>query len=454
MSVSSPAEISPLRHRISGSLALPGEPGYDLAAPFNVAVPMAPAAVVAAANADDIAETVRFANDNGLRVLPQRTGHGALKMDLEDVLLVHTAQLDELKIDPVGKRARIGAGVIWQQVLDAAAPHGLAPLVGSAPGVGVVGFLTGGGVGPLVRTYGLASDTVLAFEVVTGDGRLLRVTPEEHADLFWGLRGGKHTLGIVTAVEIALLNLTTVHGGAIYFDGTDASGVLHTWREWAQTLPEHANTSIALLQLPPLPGVPEPLAGRFTVAVRFTSIAEADECNALLAPVRAAATPLIDTIGELPHAAIGAVHADPVDPMPVLETSGLLDELTPEAIDTLLSVAGPEADSPQVIVELRLLGGALAREPEHTSAFCHRDAAFSLLVIGVPMMPGVPEHNAAVHAAMRPHLTGNEFPNFGAAVGEARMARVYTENTRTWLAALAERHDPKGVLRVGQTVRA
>ena len=148
------------------------------------------------------------------------------------------------------------------------------------------------------------------------------------------------------------------------------------------------------------------------------------------------------------------MHADPVDPMPVLETSGLLDELTPEAIDTLLSVAGPNANSPQILVELRLLGGALAREPEHTSAFCHRDAAFSLLVIGVPMMPGVPEHNAAVHAAMRPHLTGNEFPNFGAAVGEARMARVYTENTRTWLAALAERHDPKGVLRVGQTVRA
>ena len=227
MSVSSPAEISWLRARLTGSLALPGEPGYDLAAPFNVAVQMAPAAVVAAANADDIAETVRFANDNGLRVLPQRTGHGAVKMDLEDVLLVHTAQLDELKIDPVGKRARIGAGVIWQQVLDAAAPHGLAPLVGSAPGVGVVGFLTGGGVGPLVRTYGLASDTVLAFEVVTGDGRLLRVTPDEHADLFWGLRGGKNTLGIVTAVEIALLNLTTVHGGAIYFNGTDASGVLH-----------------------------------------------------------------------------------------------------------------------------------------------------------------------------------------------------------------------------------
>jgi hypothetical protein len=452
MPVSSPAEISSLRSRLRGTLALEGEPGYELATPWNVAVPMTPAAVVAAANADDIAETVRFANAKGLRVLPQRTGHGAVAMDLDDVILVHTGRLDELSIDPVHRRARLGAGLIWQQVLDAAAPHGLAPLVGSAPGVGVVGFLTGGGVGPLVRTYGAASDTVIAFEVVTGDGRHLRVTPEEHADLYWGLRGGKNTLGIVTAVELRLLEIQTVHGGALFFDGSDAGRVLHAWREWAQTLPEHANTSVALLQLPPAPGVPEPLAGRFTVAVRFTSVATTEWCNQLLAPMRAVATPLIDTIGTLPYAAIGAVHADPTKPMPVHESSGLLNELTPEAVDTLLAVAGPDAGSPQVIVELRLLGGALAREPEHKSALCHRDAAFSLLVIGVPMIPGTPEHNAAVQTAMAPYLTGGELPNFGAAVGAERMRRVYDEDTRTWLAALAERHDPNGVLRVGQTV--
>ena len=452
MSVSSPVEF-PLRARLNGTLALPDEPGYELATPWNVAVTMTPAGVVAAADAQDVAETVRFANENALRVLPQRTGHGAVATDLDDVLLIHTAQLDELTIDPVNRRARIGAGVIWQQVLDAAAVHGLAPVVGSAPGVGVAGFLTGGGVGPLVRTYGLASDTVEAFEVVTGDGRLLRTTPTEHADLFWGLRGGKNTLGIVTAVEITLFELETIHGGALFFDGADAGGVLHAWREWAPTLPEHANTSVALLQLPPLPGVPEPLAGRFTVTVRFTSTASAEECNRLLAPMRAAAEPIIDTIATLPYATIGAVHTDPLDPMPVHESSGLLDELTPETIDALLGAAGPGSGSPQLLVELRLLGGALAREPEHQSAFCHRDAAYSLLVIGVPMMPGVAEHNAAVQQALGPWLTGHEFPNFGAAIGEARMARVYDEDTRTWLSALAERHDPNGVLRVGQTAR-
>lgn len=453
MQVSSPLS-SDLRPRLDGTLALPGEPGYERSTPWNVAVPMTPAAVVAAAHADDVAHTIRFANDHGLTVLPQATGHGAVHMDLSRTILVHTAALDELQVDAANRRARIGAGVIWQQVLDATAPHGLAPLVGSAPGVGVVGFLTGGGIGPLTRTYGLASDTVLALEVVTGDGRLLRATPTEHADLFWGLRGGKGTLGIVTAVEIELLPLTEVYGGALFFDGTDASGVLHTWREWTQDLPEHANTSLALLQLPDMPGVPAPLAGRLTVAVRFTSTATQIECEQLLAPLRAAATPLIDTIAPLPYAAIGAVHMDPTDPMPVYETSGLLKELTADAVDALHAVA--TVNSPQFIVELRLMGGALAREPEHASAFCHRDAAYSLLIIGaaVPeIAEAVKRHNAAVQSALAPWLTGGEFPNFGAAVGPARMARVYDEDTRMWLTGLAERHDPNGVLRIGQTVR-
>ncbi len=442
--------ISPTALRLSGTFALPGDPGYELATPWNVAVPVKPRVVVAAADAEDVLEVVRFAGANGLRVLPQRTGHGAVPFDGDDVILVHTGRLDELEIDPRTRRARIGAGVVWQQVIDAAAAHGLAPLAGSAPGVGVVGFLTGGGVGPLVRTFGLSSDTVRAFEVVTGDGRRLRVTPDEHADLFWGLRGGKGTLGIVTAVEIELLELREIYGGTLFFDGTDASAVLHAWREWIRDLPEHANTSLALMQLPVMPGVPDVLAGRLTIAVRFAST---EHCPALLEPLRAAAEPIIDVMGPMPYAAIGAIHADPVDPMPVLETSGLLTELTEEAVDALLAVAGPDSGSPQVMVELRLLGGALRREPAAKSAFCHRDAGLSLLMIGVPMDPRVGPHNASAMAALQPFLTGGELPNFGAATGEERNARVYDEDTRTWLAALAERHDPQGVLNVGQVVR-
>ncbi len=444
-----------LRSVLTGSLALPGEKGYELATPWNVAVPVHPAAVVSVADAADVAETVRFAATSGLRVAVQRTGHGALPI-AEDVILIHTGQLTELSIDASARRARIGAGLVWQQVIEAAAPYGLTPLAGAAPGVGVAGFLTGGGIGPLTRTGGLSSDRVRAFEVVTGDGRQLRVTPAEQAGLFWGLRGGKGTLGIVTAVELDLLPLTEIYGGAIYFDGRDAAAVLHAWRSWSMGLPEHANTSAALLRLPALPGVPPPLAGKLTVAVRFTSVASEAEAAATLAPIRAVAAPLIDTVAMMPLTAIGAVHADPADPMPLCERSALLRELPGEAVDALIALAGPAAPSPQVMVELRLLGGALARPGQHPSAFCHRDAAYNLFIAGAlvpPIAGAVPAHGAAVLAAMQPWATGGVLPNFGASADPGHQARCYHPRTLARLTALAQENDPDGVLRIGQVVQ-
>jgi FAD/FMN-containing dehydrogenase len=163
----------------------------------------------------------------------------------------------------------------------------LAPLCGSAPGV--VGYLSGGGIGPLVRSFGLSADHVRAFEMVTGAGQVLRVTPDEHADLFWGLRGGKSMLGIVTAVEIDLLPIAEFYGGAIYFDGAQVADVLRGWQRWSSDLPESVNTSVCIQQLPLLPGIPEPLAGRMTVAVRYTAVGDFAEAQRLLEPMRAVA---------------------------------------------------------------------------------------------------------------------------------------------------------------------
>lgn len=447
--------IASLRACLTGSVALPGEPGYELTTPWNLAVPVTPRAVVSAANAEDVAATVRFAGQHGLRVAVQRTGHGAVAVS-GDVLLVHTGRLNECVVDPDARTARIGAGVIWQDVLDAAAPHGLAPLTGSSATVGVAGFLTGAGIGPLVRTYGLSSDRVRAFDVVTGGGEQLHVTPDEHAELFWGLRGGKATLGIVTAVEIDLLPVSEIYGGALYFDSADAAVVVHAWLDWCHDLPEHSSTSIAILQLPPLPQIPPPLAGRLTVSVRFASVADEPEAESLIARLRAVATPLIDAVGPMPYAALPAIHADPVDPMPTHEFSALTHALSHEAVDALLAVAGPGSGSPQTMVELRLLGGALAQEPRHRSAFCHRDASFALMTVGVlapPLAGAVVEHARAVEQAVAAWATGGTLPNFAASADPDRIARSYDEDTWHWLAALANDLDPHGVLHVGQVVR-
>ncbi|MGB3483097.1 MAG: FAD-binding oxidoreductase [Mycobacterium sp.] len=447
--------VALLRTRIDGAVVLPPDADYARITPWNVAVPVQPAAAVFVASPRDVAETVQFAAAHRLTVAVQATGHGALPVG-PDSLLVHTGDLNGCHVDALNRTAYIGAGVRWQQVLDAATPYGLAPPCGSAPGVGVVGFLTGAGIGPLVRSIGLSSDHVRGFELVTGGGEILWVTADQHADLFWGLRGGKGTLGIVTAVEIELLPISEFYGGALYFDGDDASALVHAWSRWCVDLPESVSTSVALQQLPESPDVPPPLAGRFTVALRYVALGDEADARRLLAPVRAVATPVLDAVSVLPYAAIGAVHADPPNPMPIHENHSLLQALTCDAVDALLGVAGPNAGSVQAIVELRQLGGAMARPARHGSAFCHRDAAFALSTIGVlaPEIAAlVPEHASAVVEAVAPWSNGGALPNFASAPDSARLARCYDGDTLDRLASLAEQYDPRGVLRTGQVAR-
>jgi hypothetical protein len=443
-----------LAAELTGELARPGDELYDrLVTPWNVAVRPTPAAAVRAASAQDVVAAVRFAGNHGLPVAVQATGHG-IAATLDGALLVHTGALDECSIhveDGAGW-ARIGAGVQWERILTEAGRHGLTGLCGSAPDVGVVGYTTGGGVGPMARTFGLNSDKVSAFDVVTGDGELRRVTADQEPDLFWGLRGTKGALGIVTAMEFDLIDLPEFYGGALYFAGSDAAAVLHAWKGWSDALPLTGTTSFALLQLPPLEFVPPPLAGQFTVAVRFAWAGDAASGEVALAPMRTAGTVVLDGIGMLPAEQIGMVHADPVDPMPVVEGTDLLTDLPPAAIDALLSVAGPAAGSPQVIVEVRQLGGAVASGGAVPDAVSRRStAAYNLMTVGVPMPDPAPivAHGLQVRAALAPWATGHALPNWAAGDSPERLARSYDAATLARLTAVAEQYDPKAVFRVG-----
>jgi hypothetical protein len=441
-----------LRSVVKGTVSEPTDPRYEaLVTPWNLAVAMRPDAVLAAADAEDVAAAVGFAATYGLQVGVQATGHGALPA-LAGQLLVSTKDLDEVTIHPEGW-ARVGAGVKWGRVLEAAAPLGFAALNGSSTDVGVVGYTTGGGVGPMARTYGLAADRVRAFDVVTGDGVLRRVTPSEHPDLFFGLRGGKGSLGIVTAVEFDLIPLASFYGGALYFDGSDAADVIARWRSWSADLPEQATTSFVLFQLPPLPFVPEPLAGKLTIGVRFVWTGDPKRGESLLAPMREVAPVILDGVGVLPYTAIDSVHADPVDPMPALERAVLLKEFPAAAADALLEVAGFGAVSPQVMVEVRQLGGAYSRPGPYPNAFDHRDAAFSVLLIGMPDIPGTVEHGNAVLDALNPWAYEGLWPNFGPAFDAASTKTAYRPATLARLRATAQAYDPAGILTMGAAIR-
>jgi FAD/FMN-containing dehydrogenase len=435
-----------LNARTQGTVAVPGDEEYDaLVSPWNVAVPVRPAAVVAAETDQDVVEAVRFAEHHGLRVTPQATGHGPIA-DLLTELLVTTKRLDEVVVHPEGW-ARVGAGVKWLRVVEAAAPFGLAPLSGSITDVGIVGYTTGGGLGPMARTYGLAIDKVRAIEVVTGDGVLRRVTPTEHPELFFALRGAKGMLGIVTAIEFDLVHQPMFYGGSLWFDGTDAATVIAKWRAWSDDLPELATTSFALFRLPDMPGVPPALAGRLTLSVRYVWTGDAGEGQRHFAAMREAAPVILDDVAHKPYTAIDSVHTDPLDPTPAYEAAAVLTDFPQDAIDELLALTGPGAASPQVLVEVRQMGGAIARGGEHPSAFASREVAYSLLIVGIAEIPGVEDHAAAILEAMRPWTGGYRLPNF--TFTPADYADAYDEVTIARLRRAIRTYDPDGVMAIG-----
>ena len=430
-----------------GTVAVPGDKAYDaLVSPWNLAVPVRPVAVLAAFDAQDVVEAVQFAARHGIRVTPQATGHGPMAA-LTTELLVTTKELDEVTLHPEEGWARVGAGVKWLEVIEAAAPHGLAPLSGSITDVGIVGYTTGGGLGPMARTYGLAIDRVRAIEVVTGDGVLRRVTPTDHPELFFALRGGKGMLGIITAIEFDLVHQPRFYGGSLWFDGADAPAVIDAWRTWSAELPEEGTTSFALFQLPEMDGVPPMLAGRLTLSVRYVWTGSAEEGERWFAAMRAAAPVILDDVADKPYTAIDSVHTDPLDPTPAYEAGDVLADFPREAADALLALTGPGVASPQILVEVRQLGGAFARQGEHPSAFASRDAAYSLLVVGISEVPGVEDHAAAILDAMEPWAGGHRLPNFTFTPEE--YVDAYDEVTLARLRRARRTYDPEGVLAIG-----
>lgn len=442
-----------LRAQIRGAVFTPSDAEYaDAVAGWNLRIARRPAVVAVPEREADIGAIVREAGRVDMRVTVSSTGHGALS-DLANTLLIRTTRLTGVEM-VASDRVRIQAGATWQQVLDVTAPLGLAALCGAAPDVGAVGYLTGGGLGPFARTYGLSSDWVRLFEVVTGDGVPRTVSAQSNPELFWALRGSKGSLGIVTAVELEVPSLSSFYGGAVFFAAEDIPRVLHAWAEWCTDLPKNANTSVALLRLPPAPGIPEPVAGTPTLALRYTWVGSAEQGAQIVAPMLATASPVLGEFAERPYREIGLVHADPVDPMPVVESGALLRNLPAGAVNALLSVAGPSTTSPQLSVELRLLGGSV--QSDDHSCIRHRHAGFNLFTVAVAASDEArtiaQDHSAKIHEELWHWATGTTQPNFCFDQHPSSTLRTYSEETLDRLERLISVRDPHGVIAEGHRI--
>ena len=319
----------------------------------------------------------------------------------------------EVEVDPDRRRARIGAGVKWGQVQAAAAPHGLAGLAGSAPDVGVVGYTLGGGLGWLARRYGLACNSLIAADVVTADGRTLRVDREHEPDLFWALRGGGGSFAIATGLEFALYPVRRTVRGNDFWPLERAAEILHAWQAWTAGLPDTVTSVGRIINLPPIPEIPEFLRGRSFVLVEAACLTAEGEGIDLVRPLRERG-PEIDTFAMMPPAGLGALHMDPVDPSPAFVDGMLLAGLPAAAVDALVQAAGPGSRSPLLSVELRHLGGALDDAAPAHGALASLEAGFAevavSLVLNAEMAAAVERHAALVRAALAPWDAGGTTP--------------------------------------------
>jgi FAD binding domain len=412
---------APLAGRDVPAISLPRHTTYDAArAAWNLVADQRPAAVAVATSTAQVVTALEYAADHDLRIAVQATGHQTAALPpLDDALLLRTALHDRVRVDPATRRAYMGAGARWEDVVRAAAPSRLAAPHASAPGVGVVGSTLGGGLGFYGRRFGLAANHVHALEVVTADGVVRCIDAHREPELFWALRGGGGGFGVVTSMELGLLPLETdgvLYAGATFWPLARARDVMTAWLEWCRTAPEGVTTTLRVLRLRPVEGVPAALHGAAVVAIDGVVSEDAYRGEDVVAPLRAVDGALLDTWDTASPIDVLWLHMDPEVPLPTLADHRLLEDLDERAVDLLVELTGADSGCPLVQVELRQLGGALGRAPDGAGARGSLEGAFSLSAVGVPWGG---EHAAVIDAwlrdlvdAVEPWSTGTMSTNF------------------------------------------
>ena len=447
--------VDELRRRATGIVLVPGDEGYaDATLAWNVASRQAPAVVVEAADVNDVALAVAYADHAGTGLGVQSTGHGMVRPADGGVLLL-TRHLDDVIVDPVARTAWVGGGSTWGPVLERAQVHGLAPLLGSAPHVGAVGYVLGGGMGWLARKFGTGADSVRAFEVVTPDGRLVRASATEHPELFAALRGGGGGLGIVVGMEIELFPVTTVFGGNLLYPAEQAEAVVTAWAEWIADAPDELTSEVVFMNFPPLPDVPEPLRGQSFTIVRGCWAGDLDEGRARLARLTDVIPPIVHMWEELPFSEVARISNDPVDPMPAVSSGGWLSRVDTDVARAFAGATFPVGGPPTLVFsEIRHVGGATSRGDRATAVFGNREAELLWHALGVPM--GEDSAGAigaaldALKASLGDALDDRRYLNF--VDGEERRASLAGAVDAEALASirrLKAELDPTDVLRFG-----
>lgn len=433
---------------IAGRIATPADADWDQARmAWNLAVDQQPSAVALVESADDVVRVVRFAAENGLRVTSQGSGHGAASLRIpEDTILVKTERMRGIEVDAGAQTARVEAGVLSLELVEAAAAHGLSSLPGSSPDVCVTGFTLGGGLSWLGRRYGFACNRLRAVELVTADGEARTVDAENEPDLFWALRGGGGDYGVVTALRVSLVPLADIYAGALLFPAEVGADGVRAYRDWAASVSDDVTSIVRFLRPPDIPDVPEFLRGKAVLTIDAACIGDQAAGEAAIAPLREIGEPILDTFGQIPPPGLCKIHMDPEQPVPGLGHHRALRELSDEAIDAFVGVAGPDSGTPLLLTELRQLGGALGRPDPDGGALSHLDAGWVMYGVGMVMSPEMGEAVGAgldrMHEAMEPWGADGGYFNF--ADRPCDTDAILPPDVCSRLADVKRKYDPDG----------
>jgi hypothetical protein len=453
--VSAKDQLEALRSRLTGQLITAASADFDAARKVvYITIDRRPRAIVRAANAQDVAEAVKYARASSLPLAVRSGGHSlAYYSVIDDAIVVDLSGMKRIEIDPATRIARVGAGATSGDLAGPANAHGLALTTGDTHSVGFGGLTTGGGIGFMVRKYGLAIDNLIAAQVVTAAGDIVTASADEHPDLFWAIRGGGGNFGIVTEFTFRLAPVGQILGGELLLPASRE--VLRGYLDYVTTAPDELTTIANLMHAPPAPYVPQERVGEpvLSILVCWTgSIADGERA---LAPLRALATPVADAVGPMPYPAIYQFTAHQAAPHGASIRSMFADTLSDATLDAALA-ALHGATSPYSIIQFRGLGGALARVGTDATAFAHRDKRYFVAVIAIWLDAA---EDAAVHSgwtnslwqAIRPEGSG-VYVNFLEREGADRVRDAYPPATYARLAAIKRRYDPQNVFRFNQNI--
>jgi len=451
--------LGDLRKLLTGQVIEPGDADYeDARQVFNAMHDKRPAAIVRCGSAADVSAAVQFARRQGLAIAVRSGGHSVAGLSVcDDGILIDLAGLKQIVVDPEKRTARTGGGVLWGEFDAATQQHGLHTPGGRATTTGVGGFTTGGGYGWTSSKHGLTCDNLLSTEVVLADGRIVRASPHEHADLFWGIRGGGGNFGVVTEFEFALHPLgPIVMAGLMLWPFDRAEAVMRAWRDYMDHAPDELSTGFGVITAPPEEFVPPALRGQVVAGIVGMYVGDPEKGAEVFAPLKALA-PAVDLVQPMPYTAFQAM-VDPMAPKGFRSywRGEYLPRLTDDAIATVLPGAKALVGSAQPLTQMVVfrIGQGVAAVADDATAFSHRDANYMLHPITMWQDAADDARLIAASRAfcdtMRPFASGGAYLNFTA---EDRVRDAYGAAKYERLVALKDRYDPENLFRLNQNIK-